>query len=48
MGLASFFANLFIGGATAVGIGAMIKATKRNKQRRLQEQAEEERRKNTP
>ena len=48
MGLASFFVKTFIGGATAVGIGAMIKATKRNKQRRLQEQAEEERRKNTP
>ena len=48
MGLASFFVKTFIGRATAVGIGAMIKATKRNKQRRLQEQAEEERRKNTP
>ena len=30
MGLASFFVKTFIGGATAVGIGAMIKATKRN------------------
>ena len=48
MGLASFFFKFFISRATAVGISAMIKATKRNKQRRLQEQAEEERRKNTP
>lgn len=48
MGLSSFLVKTLIGGAAAVGIGATIKAANKNKQRRLQEQAEEERRQNTP
>ena len=48
MGLTSFLVKTLIGGAAAVGIGATIKAANKSKQRRLQEQAEEERRQNTP
>ena len=48
MGLTSFLVKTLIGGAAAVGIGATIKAANKSKQRRLQEQAEEERRRNTP
>ena len=48
MGLSSFLVKTLIGGAAAVGIGATIKAANKSKQRRLQEQAEEERRQNTP
>ena len=48
MGLSSFLVKTLIGGAAAVGLGATIKAANKSKQRRLQEQAEEERRRNTP
>lgn len=48
MGLTSFLVKTLIGGAAVVGIGTTIKAANKSKQRRLQEQAEEERRQNTP
>lgn len=43
-----FFTKALIGGAVAIGLGSTIKAKRKEKQRRLQEQAEEERRKSTP
>ena len=48
MGLASFFVKTFIGGATAVGIGAMIKATKRNKQNHKKYQQKSKKQKTYP
>lgn len=48
MGFSSFFSKVLIGGAAAFGVGALIKSAKKEKQRILQEQAEEERRKSIP
>lgn len=48
MGWADLFFGTALVGATAIGIGAALKSGKKEKQRRLLEEAEEERRQNIP